>query len=257
MRAGQLWRGRRIAPAHEGPRNESNNKAHEPTSGRSTRYGSGRLIRVFRDIGHIFSSLYPSLAVLFLSRFAPRVGLVALRQRFVCRCHGVGAWTCLLLSNALPGNCSDPGGAPHNGRARTAGTSELGGELTYQRFSCSGVMAARQPRNSPACKGKSLRCLRKCRSSYIDTSPALSVRRDLTAALRYSARLPQRPSRSHLGCQTHQTYYFAHLQSCPHCRRSPGARTRFKLIYLKRFGAGASLASLAPANKFLAQMNKT
>src|SRR5215510_12718968 len=70
MRAGHVWRGRHFAPAHEGPRNESNNKAHEPTSGRSTRYGSGHLIRVFRDIGHIFSSLYPSLAVLFLSRFA-------------------------------------------------------------------------------------------------------------------------------------------------------------------------------------------
>ena len=33
-------------------------------------------------------------------------------------------------------------------------------------------------RNSPACKGKRLRCLRKCRSSYIDTSPALSARSD-------------------------------------------------------------------------------
>src|SRR5262249_24523535 len=60
--------------------------------------------------------------------------------------------------------------------------------------------------NSPACKGKSLRCLRKCRSSYIDTSPALSALRHLTAALRYSARPPQRPSRSHLGYQIHQTY---------------------------------------------------
>src|SRR5262244_555110 len=87
MCAGHVCRGRRIAPAHEGPRNESNNNAHEPTSGRSTHYGSGRLIRVFRDIGHIFSSLYPSLAVLFLSRFAPGAGLVALRQTFVRRCH--------------------------------------------------------------------------------------------------------------------------------------------------------------------------
>src|SRR5215469_7955857 len=68
MRAGHVWRRRHIAPAHKGPRNESNNKAHEPTSGRSTRYGSGHLIPVFRDIGHIFSSVYPSLAVLFLSR---------------------------------------------------------------------------------------------------------------------------------------------------------------------------------------------
>ena len=83
MRAGHVWR--RIAPAHEAPRNESNNKPHEPTSGRSTHCGSGHLIRVSRDIGHIFSSLYPSLAVLFLSRFAPCPGLVGLRQRFVCR----------------------------------------------------------------------------------------------------------------------------------------------------------------------------
>src|SRR5262245_23757395 len=82
MHAVQVWSGRRIAPAHEGPRNESNNQAHEPTSGRSTRYGSGHLIRVFRDIGHIFSSLYPSLAVLFLSRFASAQGFVALRQTF-------------------------------------------------------------------------------------------------------------------------------------------------------------------------------
>src|SRR5262249_3197988 len=59
-------------------------------------------------------------------------------------------------------------------------------------------------RNSPACKGKSLRCLRKCRLSYIDTSPALSARRHLTAALRYSAHPPQRPSRLHLCCQAHQ-----------------------------------------------------
>jgi hypothetical protein len=108
MRAGQFWRGRRIAPAHEGPRNESNNNAHEPTSGRSTRYGSGHLIRVFRDIGHIFSSLYPSLAVLFLSRFAPRVGLVILRQTFVRRCHAAivraeGSRTSNGTSSTLPG----------------------------------------------------------------------------------------------------------------------------------------------------------
>jgi hypothetical protein len=80
----------------------------------------------------------------------------------------------------------------------------------FWRHGCSAA------RNSPACKGKSLRCLRKCRFSYIDTSPALSARRHLTAALRYSACPPQGPSRSHLGCQTHQTYYFAHLQNRPH-----------------------------------------
>jgi len=38
-----VWRWRRIAPVHEGPRSESSNNAHEPTSGRSTHYGSGHL----------------------------------------------------------------------------------------------------------------------------------------------------------------------------------------------------------------------
>ena len=61
-------------------------------------------------------------------------------------------------------------------------------------------------RNSPACKGKSLRCLRKCRFLYTDTSPALSARRHLRAALRYSACPPHRPSCLDLGCQTHQTW---------------------------------------------------
>src|SRR6516164_3575159 len=105
MRGGHVWRGRRIAPAHEGPRNESNNKAHEPTSGRSTHYGSGHLIRAFRDIGHIFSSLGPvSLIVLFLSRLAPRPGLVAMRQTFVLWCQ-----TCVAFGNVLP-SATDPTG---------------------------------------------------------------------------------------------------------------------------------------------------
>jgi hypothetical protein len=89
----EVWRGRRIAPTREGPRNESSNRAHESTSGRSTHYASGHLIRVFRGIGHIFSSPYPfSLAVLFLSRFGRRAGLVHLRQTFVWRCHC--RWRC-------------------------------------------------------------------------------------------------------------------------------------------------------------------
>src|SRR6516165_8143541 len=61
-------------------------------------------------------------------------------------------------------------------------------------------------RNLPACKSKSLRCLRKCRFSYIDTSPALSARRHLRAALRYSACPPHRPSCLDLDCQTHRTW---------------------------------------------------
>src|SRR5215813_3408787 len=71
-------------------------------------------------------------------------------------------------------------------------------------------------RNLPACKGKSLRCLRKCRFSYIGTSPAPSARRHLTAALRYSACPPHRPSCLHLGCQTHQTWCAPrHLGAAP------------------------------------------
>src|SRR5262245_27225138 len=72
MRAGHVWRWRRISPAREEPRSESNNKAHEPTSGRSTHYGSGHLIRVFHDIGHIFSSLYPFIGgSVFLVALSP------------------------------------------------------------------------------------------------------------------------------------------------------------------------------------------
>jgi hypothetical protein len=48
--------GVRVAPARDEPRTGSNNSERESTSGRSTNYGSGHLIRVFRDIGCIFSS---------------------------------------------------------------------------------------------------------------------------------------------------------------------------------------------------------
>jgi hypothetical protein len=48
--------GVRVAPARVEPRTGSNNSERESTSGRSTNYGSGHLIRVFRDIGRIFSS---------------------------------------------------------------------------------------------------------------------------------------------------------------------------------------------------------
>jgi hypothetical protein len=48
----------RVAPARDEPRSESNNSDRGPTSGRSTNYASGHLIRVFRDIGRIFSLLF-------------------------------------------------------------------------------------------------------------------------------------------------------------------------------------------------------
>jgi hypothetical protein len=57
--------GVRVVPAHDEPRSGSNNSERGPTSGRSTNYGSGHLIRVFRDIGRIFSLLFllqPSVA---------------------------------------------------------------------------------------------------------------------------------------------------------------------------------------------------
>src|SRR5262249_50241100 len=48
-----------VAPDEE-PRSGSSSSAHESTSGRSTNYGSGDLIRGFRDIGRIFSWQLPS-----------------------------------------------------------------------------------------------------------------------------------------------------------------------------------------------------
>jgi len=51
-------RWRRNAPARNELRNGSNKSEREPTSDRSTNYGSGHLIRVFRDIGRIFSLLF-------------------------------------------------------------------------------------------------------------------------------------------------------------------------------------------------------
>ena len=50
--------GVRVGPAHGEPRSGSNNSEREPTSVRSTNYGSEHLIRVFPDIGRIFSLLF-------------------------------------------------------------------------------------------------------------------------------------------------------------------------------------------------------
>src|SRR5215510_9146499 len=90
-----VWRWRRVAPAHEGPRNEPSNKAHEPTSGRSTHYGSGHLIRVFRDIGHIFSSLP------IVGRFRCLVALPPHRDLLLCAKHLIIAATCQLMAPDL------------------------------------------------------------------------------------------------------------------------------------------------------------
>ena len=88
--------------------------------------------------------------------------------------------------------------------ARRARTFAARGKPVKRRFFLFWRHGCSAARNSSACKGKSLRCLRKSRFPYIDTSPALSARRHLTAALRpLTASL--RPSRLHLGCQTHQT----------------------------------------------------
>jgi hypothetical protein len=57
----------RVAPAHEEPRSGSNNSEHDSTTDHSTNYGSGHLIRVFRDIGHIFSLLF----LLTVARWSP------------------------------------------------------------------------------------------------------------------------------------------------------------------------------------------
>jgi len=52
----QAWR--RIAPARKELRNGSSKSDNEPTTTRSTSYGSGSLILVFHDTGRIFSLLF-------------------------------------------------------------------------------------------------------------------------------------------------------------------------------------------------------
>ena len=100
--------------------------------------------------------------------------------------------------------------------SRTTGTchpSLQGAKPVKRRFFLFWRHGCSAARNLPACKGKSLRCLRKCRFAYIDTSPALPARRHLTAALR--------PSRWHLGCQSHQTWCAPeHLGAAP-CSAHP------------------------------------
>jgi hypothetical protein len=115
----ELWRGRRIAPTREGPRNESSNRAHDSTSGRSTHYASGHLIRVFHGIGHIFSSLYPfHWRSCCLVALAPGAGLVTLRQIFVHRCQGGSGFDrerpkgLIELSRLSPIMKKGPAGAP-------------------------------------------------------------------------------------------------------------------------------------------------
>jgi hypothetical protein len=51
-------RSRGIAPARKELRNGSSKSKRESTIGRSTNYGSEHLIRVFRDIGRIFSLFF-------------------------------------------------------------------------------------------------------------------------------------------------------------------------------------------------------
>ena len=76
-RSGHVLPWSRIAPVREELRNASNKSEHEPTSNRSTNYGNGHLIRVFRDIGRIFSSL-----LLYL-------GASDTRHLFVTFCRGI------------------------------------------------------------------------------------------------------------------------------------------------------------------------
>src|SRR6516165_1055393 len=98
-------------------------------------------------------------------------------------------------------------------RAGTCHPSLQGAKPVKRRFFLFWRHGCSAARNSPACKGKSLRCLRKCRFAYIDTSPALSARRHLTAALR--------PSRLHLGCQSHQISCASGLLGAVACSARP------------------------------------
>ena len=73
-------RSRGIAPVRKELRNGSSKSERESTSGRSTNYASGHLIRVFRDIGRIFSLTLG--ASFHCSSFS------ATRRPLVTRCEG-------------------------------------------------------------------------------------------------------------------------------------------------------------------------
>src|SRR5262249_41455389 len=188
----------------------------------------------------------------FLGRFHPRAGLVASRQRFVHCCHRGWDWIYFAFGLVLlPETAQRPRlhwrtSLISRFHASWVGLPALRVLLLRAKHlfvaantvldGLQGIMRRVQIRLP--CKGKTLRCLRKCR--FIDTSPALSARRDLPARFAlFSFSAPSTAAfSSHLGCQTHQTYYFTHLQSRPR-RGSPVAHTRFKtLIYLKGFGVG-------------------
>src|SRR5262249_52504366 len=72
----------------------------------------------------------------------------------------------------------------------------------------------------------------------------------------YPARLPQRPSRSHLGHQIHQTYCLPTSSAPPSTASVACCAHRFKtLIYLKGFGVG-TCGALVSTSKVLALINK-
>src|SRR5262249_42735834 len=130
-----------VAPAHEEPRSRLSNSARESTSGRPTNYGRGHLIRVFRDIGHIFSSLYPSLAVLFLIRFAPSQGLVVcakhlffatVRRPSEPRAQG----RAMAISSTLPGGKKHHTAGASRAAARRGKTPHPHASSVASRFPC-------------------------------------------------------------------------------------------------------------------------
>jgi hypothetical protein len=109
----------RVAPAHEEPRSGSNNSEYDSTIDRSTNYGSGHLIRVFRDIAHIFSLLF----LLTVARWSPAekegsnaedgIWFRRRQKRFqLCFVRNSSRWTSRAATHSLK---RDPPGIP-NGR---------------------------------------------------------------------------------------------------------------------------------------------
>jgi hypothetical protein len=85
--------GVRVAPARVEPRTGSNNSERDSTSGRSTNYGSGHLIRVFRDIGRIFS--LPFLLAHPSPIGAPAEGKVQKRKRNMVSPRAKNGFNCV------------------------------------------------------------------------------------------------------------------------------------------------------------------
>jgi len=139
---GKLLRERKVctsdilafASSHDQPRSGPNNSERESTSGRSTNYGSGRLIQVFRDIGRIFSLLFLLSHPLPVGH--PLRGSVQKRERNMVSSQAKNGFNCVSCGTHRGG----PSGGcvirktrtPPEGVGRGLGNDPIGAACTFK-----------------------------------------------------------------------------------------------------------------------------